>query len=262
MTTTTQAREGCMTVTQKLLSVFRVDQQIQGLQTRLQGAERFLAEQTRQLASLGTEKDSIETQLRQLRASESNAEGESKRIAVHIDELREKMNNANTNKEYKAFLSEVNNLKEIRGTHDEEAIEYLEKIEALNTKFEEIDASINEREKVRKLAEDQRQERSDEIAEKLAELTSERERLIQDVPKDAMSIYTELLENRGEDAMAPLEIADRKRHEYVCGSSMMTVPVEVAASLMQGKLTLSPNDGCILYLTAEAQEELAGAFKK
>ena len=251
-----------MSVTHKLLSVFRVDQQIQGLQTRLEGAERFLGEQTKQLALLGTERDSIDTQLRQLRASEANAEGESQRIATHIDELREKMNNATSNKEYKALLSEVNNLKEIRSTHDEQAIEFLEQIDKLNAKLSEIKANEDEREKVRGVAEEQRQQRSDEIAEKLAELKAQRETLVTDVPKDALAIYEELLEMRGEDAMAPLEIEDRKRHEYVCGSSMMSVPVEVAASLMQGKLTLSPNDGCILYLTAEAEEELSGAFKK
>ncbi len=251
-----------MSVTAKLLSVFRVDQQIQGLQSRLEGAERFLAEQTRQLAVLGTEKDSIDTQLRQLRASEANAEGESKRIEVHIDELREKMNNAATNKEYKAFLSEVNNLKEIRSTHDDQAIGFLEQIEALASKLEVVASSVAEKEKIRGVAEEQRQERSDEIADKLAELNAQRETLVTEVPKDAMAIYSELLTMRGEDAMAPLEIEDRKRHEYICGSSMMSVPVEVAASLMQGKLTISPNDGCILYLTPEAEDELKGAFKK
>lgn len=61
--------------------------------------------------------------------------------------------------------------------------------------------------------------------------------------------------------MAPLEIIDRKRHEYICGSSMMAVPVEIAASLIQGKLTISPNDGCILYLTEEVEEELSDVFK-
>ena len=251
-----------MSVTSKLLAVFRVDKQIKGLQSRLQGAERFLAEQTRQLAAHGTERDSIDTQLRQLKASEANAEGESKRIETHIDELREKMNNSTSNKEYKALLSEVNNLKEIRSKHDEEAIEYLEQIEVLSAKLEEINAGIGEREKVRGVAEEQRQERSDEIAEKLAELKAQRETLAADVPKDALVIYEELLEMRGEDAMAPMEIEDRRRHEYVCGSSMMSVPVEVAVSLMQGKLTLSPNDGCILYLTEEVQEELGSAFNK
>ena len=115
---------------------------------------------------------------------------------------------------------------------------------------------------MRGVAETDRQKRADEIAGRLAELRAKRETLAVDVPKSALSIYEELLEARGDDAMAPMEIEDRKRHEYICGSSMMAVPVEVAASLMQGKLTVSPNDGCILYLTEEVQEELSKAFKK
>ena len=251
-----------MSVTRQLLAVFRVDKEISGLQSRLTAAERFLTEQTKKLAEIGAQSESVSTQIRQLKASAANAEGESERIETHVDDLREKMNNAQTNKEYKALLSEVNNLKEQRSVFDDQALEQIEKVEELNTQLEQLEAAKAEREKMREVAENDRQQRADEIADKLAELRSKREELIDGVPKDALAIYEELLESRGEDAMAPLEIIDRKRHEYVCGSSMMSVPVEVAASLIQGKLTLSPNDGCILYLTEEAQEELDGAFKK
>ncbi len=251
-----------MSVTNQLLCVFRVDIEIRGLQSRLEAAERFLGEQTKKLADLGAQSDSLQTQIRQLKATTANAEGESERLKVRIDELREKMNSASTNKEYKAFLSEVNNLKEQRAVHDEQAIEGLEKVEELEAKLAELETSKADRDKVRGVAESDRQKRADEIAEKLAELRAKREALVAEVPKHVMAIYQELLDKRGEDAMAPLEIVDRRRHEYVCGSSMMSVPVEVAASLMQGKLTLSPNDGCILYLTEEAEEELAKAFKK
>lgn len=251
-----------MSVTRQLLAVFRVDKEISGLQSRLTSAERFLAEQTRKLAEIGAQSDSLSTQIRQLKASTANAEGESERLKLHIDELREKMNNSTSNKEYKALLSEVNNLKEQRSVFDEQAIEQLEKIDELSKQFEELEAAKAEREKMREVAENDRQKRADEIAGTLAELRAKREGLISDVPSNAIAIYEELLESRGEDAMAPLEIIDRKRHEYVCGSSMMSVPVEVAASLIQGKLTLSPNDGCILYLTESAEEELNGAFKK
>tara|TARA_R110002072_G_scaffold42064_22_gene119232 strand:- start:132680 stop:133435 length:756 start_codon:yes stop_codon:yes gene_type:complete len=251
-----------MSVTNQLLCLFRVDIELRGLQDRLQGAERFLGEQTKKLADIGAQTESLESQIRQLKATTANAEGESERIKVHIDELREKMNNASTNKEYKAFLSEVNNLKEQRTGHDEQAIEGLEKIEQLNTRLAELHESKAERDKVRGVAETDRQQRADEIAEKLAELRTKRDELAADVPKAAMAVYQELLDTRGEDAMAPMEVVDRKRHEYVCGSSMMSVPMEVAASLMQGKLTTSPNDGCILYLTEEVEEELSKAFKK
>ncbi|MAO22352.1 MAG: hypothetical protein CMJ25_16525 [Phycisphaerae bacterium] len=255
-------QEGCMSVTRQLLAVFRVDKEISGLQSRLTSAERFLTEQTKKLAEIGAQSESVSAQIRQLKASAANAEGESERLKGHIDELREKMNNSTSNKEYKALLSEVNNLKEQRSVFDDQAIEQMEKVDELNTQFEQLEAAKAEREKMREVAENDRQQRADEIADRLAELRSKREELIESVPKDALTIYEELLESRGEDAMAPLEIIDRKRHEYVCGSSMMSVPVEVAASLIQGKLTISPNDGCILYLTEEAQEELDGAFKK
>lgn len=251
-----------MSVTRQLLAVFRVDTEISGLQSRLTGAERFLTEQTRKLAEIGAQAESLNAQIRQLKASAANAEGESERIKGHIDELREKMNNSTSNKEYKALLSEVNNLKEQRSVFDEQAIEQLEKIEELNAKLAELEGAKDEREKMRGVAENDRQQRADEIADKLAELRQKRETLIADVPKNAMAVYEELLESRGEDAMAPLEIIDRKRHEYVCSSSMMSVPVEVAASLIQGKLTISPNDGCILYLTEEDEETLSDAFKK
>lgn len=249
-----------MTVTKKLLALFRVDKEIRGLSTRLNAAERFLGEQTRQLADIATQVSSLEAQLRQLQAAANNAEGESKRLEAKINELREKMNAAQTNKEYKALLSEVNNLKEQRSSFDDEALGHMEKIEAIKAKLAELSTARAEREKVRGVAETQRQERADEIAGKLAELRAKRDQLAADVPKDALRTYEELLKQRGEDAMAPLEIVDRKRHEYVCGSSMMSVPVEVAASLVQGKLTLSPNDGCILYLTEQTEEILVASF--
>lgn len=251
-----------MSVTNQLLCLFRVDIELRGLQDRLQGAERFLGEQTKKLAELGAQTESLESQIRQLKATTANSEGEGERIKVHIDDLREKMNNASTNNEYKAFLSEVNNLKEQRTGHDEQAIEGLEKIEQLNSRLAELQESKVERDKVRGVAESDRQQRADEIAEKLAELRAKRDVLAAEVPKGAMAVYQELLDTRGEDAMAPMEVVDRKRHEYVCGSSMMAVPMEIAASLMQGKLTTSPNDGCILYLTEEVEEELSKAFKK
>lgn len=251
-----------MSVTRQLLAVFRVDKEISGLQSRLTAAERFLTEQTKKLAEIGAQAESLNAQIRQLKASSSNAEGESERLKGHIDDLREKMNNATSNKEYKALLSEVNNLKEQRSVFDEQGIEQLEKIDELGKQLSELEAARAEREKMRGLAENERQQRADEIADRLAQLRSRRIELVADVPGDALRIYQELLDSRGEDAMAPLEIVDRKRHEFVCGSSMMSVPVEVAASLIQGKLTISPNDGCILYLTEEDEESLSGTFKK
>jgi uncharacterized protein len=251
-----------MHVTQKLLRLFRVDQQIRGLQSRLRSAERFFEEQVRQLENLETQRTSIRGQLRQLKASVANLEGEAAQADEHIEQLRERMTNSKTNKEYKATLTEVNTFKERKSTLDESTIDHLEKIESLEAELVELDAAFVEREKLKAVAEGDRTKRGDEIKDRLAELKTQREELVAEVPTEALAIYEELLEERGEDAMAPLEVVDRRRHEYICGSTMMSVPMETAMSLMSGKLTLSPNDGCILYLTEEVAESLTTTKSK
>lgn len=251
-----------MNVTDKLLRVFRVDQQIRGLQSRLRTAERFLNEQIKQLSEIDARLSSIASQLRQLKASTANTAGEVERIDLHLADLRERMNLAKTNKEYKALLTEVNTFKERKTALEESQIEQMEKIEQFEAQTAELETARQERLKLRDVAEQDRQKRADEIRDRLAELTSERESLVSDVPQDALNIYVRLVEERGSEAMAPLEIVDRKRHEYICGSSMMSVPMETAMSLMAGKLTLSPNDGCILYLTEESQKALSNSAAK
>ncbi|GAB4384571.1 MAG: C4-type zinc ribbon domain-containing protein [Phycisphaerales bacterium] len=251
-----------MDVTQKLLKVFRVDQQIRGLQGRLHGAERFLKEQINQLSEIESMRRSIEGQLRQLKASIANLEGETSQIDAHVNELRERMNHAKTNKEYKALLTEVNTFKERRNALEESELEHLTKVEQLEARLAELQEAHAKRIKLRDVAEQDRQKRADEIRDRLEELQQQRAALVADVPADALEIYERLLAERGEDAMAPLEVVDRKRHEYICGSSMMSVPMETAMSLLAGKLTLSPNDGCILYLTEEAANALSSSVAK
>ncbi|KAA0216030.1 MAG: hypothetical protein DYG94_10090 [Leptolyngbya sp. PLA3] len=251
-----------MDVTRKLLKVFRVDQQIRGLQGRLRSAERFLKEQVKQLSEIESTRTSVQGQLRQLRASVANLEGETQQIDAHIAELRERMNQAKTNKEYKALLTEVNTFKERRGSLDDNELGHLEKVEKLETQLVELEVAHAERLKLREVAQQDRQKREDEIRDRLEDLKRQRAELVADVPADVLQVYERLLAERGDDAMAPLEVVDRKRHEYICGSSMMSVPMETAMSLLSGKLTLSPNDGCILYLTEETAEALAGSIGK
>src|SRR5262245_61112526 len=105
------APEFSMSVTESLLRVFRVDQQLAGLQSRLRAAERFLDEQTRQLTQLESKRDGVNQQLKQTQAVVADHEGEMKRLDAKVETLREQMNSARTNKEYKAFLTEMNTFK-------------------------------------------------------------------------------------------------------------------------------------------------------
>ena len=248
-----------MNHTQQLLRVYRVDQRIEGLQSRLKAAEQFLGNQERQLSKLSQRATSLESQLRQVRAVQADEEGEVERLSVRIADLKEQMNAAASNKEYQAFLSEVKNLETKRREHEDLALAHMEKAQEIETELQSSQSASEERTKVRDHAEGDRSARAQEIREKVEELKRERAELAAEVPADLLRTYEQLWKERGDEAMAPLEIVDHRRHEYICGSSMMSVPVEVANSLLRGQFTLSPNNGCILYLTEETAEAMAPA---
>lgn len=246
-----------MNVTDKLHRVFLVDQQIRGLQSRLRAAERFLSEQERHLGEIEKSRAAISSQLRQLTATSSNSEGEAGRLEAHIAELRERMNNAKTNKEYKALLTEVNTFKEQKAAVEDGAIGQIETIDRLKAQLAELDTAKSEREKVRGVAATERNEREAEIKDKLDELKGRRTELVKDVPADVLAIYHELVEAREEEAMAPIEVTDRKRHEFHCGSCMMGLPVETMSALLShGGLTRCVSCGCILYLEEITREKM------
>lgn len=250
-----------MSVTERLLRVFRVDQQLSGLQSRLRAAERFLEEQTKQLDQIKSKRDAIAGQLKLLQAQAANHEGEMARFDARIETLREQMNQAKTNKEYKAFLTEVNTFKVERGAAETAALELMTKADDLKKQIEVLEAQTQERTKLRQVAADDRQKRDEEIRDRLNELKGERDKLVAEVPAPAMALYTELVRVHGDDAMCPVEELDRKSHEYTCGGCQMAVPVETVNALIKGTASQAPvtrcvSCGCILFIEKETAERL------
>ncbi len=252
-----------MDLTSKLLRVFLVEKQLRGLQTRLRSAERFHSDQSAQLQQLDTKRTSLESQLRQITAVAADQEGEVKRLDEKMAVIREQMNSAQTNKEYKAFLTEMNTYKAERDRLETGALEQMAKAEELRKQVAELAAQRGEREQVQKVAAGEKTQRADEIKDRVEELKAQRKAAAAEVPPDALKKLELLIKQRGDEAMAPIEVQDRKRHEYTCGSCMMSLPVESVSGLMSsGKLTFCVSCQCILYLDEEAAKAMQPAASK
>jgi predicted nucleic acid-binding Zn-ribbon protein len=252
-----------MSVTEKLLRVFRVDQQLMGLTGRLRAAERFLDEQVRQLRELQSSIATQQSQLKQVQAAVANEEGEVARIDARIATLREQMNKSKTNKEYQAFLVEVGTLKVTRDEAEQRALEQMTRADDLKAKLADLEARAAEREGVRTVASGDREKRAAEISGRVAELQAERAGLAPEIPGETMKLYEELQRVHGEDAMAPVEVADKRRHEATCGSCMMSVPVETVSTLMSGsRVVRCVSCGRILYIDKDTAAALAPASSK
>lgn len=254
--------ERSMDITNRLLRVYQLDRQLAGLQTRLRAAERFLDEQTKQLKALDAKRAAIALQSKQIAASVANQENDIRSTDERLEHFREQMNNARTNKEYKAFLTEVNLLKADKAKVEEEALAQMTKADELKEQLGQLEAQRAERERVRSVAETECAARKAEISDRLEQLTKERAEAADAVPAEVLAHYERLFELRDEDAMAPVEITDRKRHEYNCGACMMSLPMETSISLLGGKLTVCSNCQCILYLPKEAAEAITPGNKR
>jgi predicted nucleic acid-binding Zn-ribbon protein len=248
-----------MSVTKHLLDLFRVDKQLRGLRHRLEAAERFLSQQVAQLTELERLRADLMGQVRQLRAAAANDEGEAQRLESKMAQIREQMNQTKTAKEYQALVTELNTFKTQKSASEERAIENMGRIEAAEARLKEIEAQHGERAKIVAKARAERDEREAEIKDRVAELTAQRLELTKAIPAANLAEFEQLVRTRGDEAMAHIELIDRRAHEGSCSACMMAVPVEALSALMTGKLTRCPSCRCILYIEESlmvASEEL------
>lgn len=246
-----------MSVTQQLLDLFQVDKQLRDLRSRLEAAERFLSQQQTLLADMEKQKVALDAQHKQLRAVLANYEGESARLDARVATLREQMNSAKTAKEYNAFLSELNNLKEQKGQFDERGLETLAKVEEIAKTLGAINAQFGERASITERARSDRDARDHEIRDRVAELQAKRDTVAAAVPQRERVMLEGLIKLRGDEAMAPIEVIDRRNHEYNCSACMMAITVEVVSAVMSGRVANCPSCRCLLYAneTSHTEEE-------
>ncbi len=251
-----------MDVTAKLVEVFHVDKQLRGLKSRLKGAEKFLSDQDKDLSSLEGRRASLEADLKKLTAQAHDAEGEMKRLDAKMATIRTQMDSAQNNKEYKAFLTEMNTFKADRDKHEAAALEQMGRAEEIKKQIADIAGRKDEREKVRKVAVNDRDARSNEIADQVRELEVQRTALIAHVPQDVMRDFQKLIDRRGDEAMGMVEVVDVKRHEFNCGVCMMSLPVDAVAMLASsGRLTRCASCQCVLYIDQEGRELIQNGGK-
>lgn len=246
-----------MNVTAQLLELFRVDKELRGLTSRLDQAERFLSEQQSLLGDLSKTKGSVEHQIKALKASVSNEEGEVARLDERVNTVREQMNQARNSKEYNAFLAELNNFKLEKSAAETRVLEAMNKIEELSAKLEGMSTQHAERNKITQGAQTQRDAGLAEIKDKLDQLKAKREELASAVPVTVRSEFEQVVRLRGDEAMAGVEIIDRRAYEASCSACMMAIPVEALSGLMSGKLTKCPSCRCFLFLEEGAMDKAA-----
>jgi predicted nucleic acid-binding Zn-ribbon protein len=249
--------------TAKLLRLYRIDQQLDGLKSRLTAAERYLAGQSAKLKAAEERLTSLRSQGRQLEATAHNDETEIKALDERIELIRDRMNKATTSKEHSAMLVEISTLKNDRSAIEERALASMSASDEVKKQIGEVQNEIAEITKIREVAQRERDEREAEIKDRVSELEAERQEALSDVPTYALEMYKERLTFGIDEVMSPVVEQDRRNMEYTCEVSNTVLPVELVNKLLsKGTVVTCPVSDAILYMPDDLRESLETAAEK
>ena len=247
-----------MSVLDALHQLYLADQKVRGLESRMHGASGNVRANQLKLEQAQQAHRELADQLAHTKATEATLESEASGIDERIAKLREQMNTAKTNKEYSAFLVEVNTLKADKSKLEDQAIDSLTKVDDLTKRTAEAEALVAERVKIKELADKELADRQAEVRDSLEEARAERQVVAKEVPDTPLALFEKLADMFDDgEAMAAVEQDDPRLSDYTCGGCYMTITMENVNKLMTGEGVVQCNScSRILYLSQQVKETM------
>jgi hypothetical protein len=241
-----------------LVKLFQADQQLREAQARLDAATKNVRVQERRVNELAAKQAEASTKLKEHQSRGSALELDLRSRDEHIEKLRAQQQSAKNNKEYQAFLIEINTGKVDKGKIEEDWIRTTEAIERGQAELKELAAGLEaERAKLASMKE----QITDTISRLQAEIDAlrpARDEAAAAVPKKAMDAFTRLADHHEGEAMSALVKHDRRREEYSCSACMMDLVTDVYNKLhTRDDLVFCPSCRRILYIPDDLPPELA-----
>jgi len=247
-----------MTLIEDLLILYSVERRLRGLRSRVDSAETYLRVQQRQLNTLLERQEELETHKRQRQAHTGNLETEAGAVDERTEKLREELNAASNTRQYHAVLNEVNTLKDKRKEFDEQTLAEMTAVEKIEEELAELEIQIAERKKVLDSAEEELESRRAEIKDSLATLEAERDEKSDAIPSNAQQLFDDLADDFDGEAMASIELIDKRRREYACNTCNVHLPFDIVNRVTGRPDEVVQCQGClrILYASDGCREAL------
>lgn len=246
-----------------LVKLFQADQQLRAAQAKLDAATKNVRIQERKVKDLAEKLKLQQHKLRETQSASGQLDLDIKSRDARIEKLRTQQQSAKNNKEYQAFLIEINTEKVDKSKTEDQQLKLMEEIEKLQAEVKET-AALSEGE-AGKLATMQA-----EINDTIATLTAEvdalrpaRAEAAAAAPKKGLDAFDRIVDHMEGEALAPIQKPDRRREEYICGGCHMDLVVDMYNRLhSRDEITFCPNCRRILYIPDDLPPETAVHKKK
>lgn len=235
-----------------LVNLFKADQQLREAQARLEAASKDIRIQERRVHDLAARLQQGEQKAKQLQSKSALLDVDLKSRDAKIEKLRTQQQNAKNNKEYQAFLIEINTGKVDRAKVEEEALKVVAQLEAQQKENVETRQLLDA--ETAKLA-----AMKESIEEKLASFRADVEQVrpardsaaeaVGKLSGKALGVYERLAERYDGEAMAPIALSNPRSEQWMCTACNMELVVDIYNKLKtRDDLVMCPNCGRMLYI--------------
>jgi predicted nucleic acid-binding Zn-ribbon protein len=241
-----------------LVKLYQADLALREAQGRLESASKNVRIQERRVSDLNEKLRLAQQQLKEQQAKAGNLDLDIKSRDERIEKLRTQQANAKNNKEYQAFLVEINTEKVDKGKSEDELMKVMEAVEKEQASIKDLTAQLETEQA--KLA-TMRSEIGDTVARLKAEveaLRPAREAAAAEVAPRARQEFDRLADRFEGEALSALSRPDPRREEYVCSACNMDLVVDVYNRLhTRDELVFCPSCRRMLYIPADLPPEQA-----
>ncbi|HMB94981.1 MAG TPA: hypothetical protein VKK61_02975, partial [Tepidisphaeraceae bacterium] len=210
-----------------LVKLFQADQQLRAAQARLDAASKDVRVQQRRVDDLSERHRLSQSKLMEGKSQSNNVELDLKTRDAHIEKLRSQQQNAKNNKEYQAFLIEINTEKVDKGKIEDELMKLMEQVETGQKEVADLSTQL---EAERTKLESMKQHSGEKLAsmqEEIESLRGPRDEAYKHVPPGAREMFDRLAERHDGEALSAISKPDRRREEYLCSACNMDLVIDV-----------------------------------
>jgi len=233
-----------------------IENELRDVQEQIEAKRRRIHSHRRRLAKLEHDLAETQAQIRKTQAEADDLELQRKSHEAHITKLREALNQAKSNKEYAAILTQLNTDKADATKLEDAILSKLNRVDELKKSGASVTETLaQEQSRVGEIEESNAAVEA-RLAAQLSELEARREDAAEQIPPEILNVFQRACDRHEGEALASIERMHPKRAEYICSGCNMSIPLETINAL-QSRDEVQQCNNCLRILYLDTASKVA-----
>lgn len=218
-------------VLQGLIKLQSIENRLRAAKSKLTRCRRQVIFQENQIRTLQNQFDAKKEEIRLTKVQSDRLELELRSRDDEIAKLRAALNQAKSNKEYSAILTQMNTTKADNSKIETQVLELMKNIETDEAFCEQLKSQITEQKEKLEVIRKESDAKAVDFETEVQAIQTEWDQAAKELPDKALDVFKRVCENYDGEALAVAEKADGS-DTYSCGGCFMGLRLEIVNTLL------------------------------